>query len=70
MFCYLKTYVAIRMDEKVCRNRHGKTGKLGRVNRIVGQVGLTHIFQTNFFFFFNYKNKSITTYLEKMNKIN
>ena len=51
MFCYLKTYVAIRMDEKVCRNRHGKTGKLGRVNRIVGRVGLTHIFQTKFFFF-------------------
>ena len=52
MFCCLKTYVAIRMDEKVCRNRHGKTGKLGRVNRIVGRVGLTHIFQTKFFFFF------------------
>ena len=51
MFCYLKTYVAIRMDEKVCRNRHGKTGKLGRVNRIVGRVGLIHIFQTKFFFF-------------------
>ena len=51
MFCCLKTYVAIRMDEKVSRNRHGKTGKLGRVNRIVGRVGLTHIFQTNFFFF-------------------
>ena len=69
MFCCLKTYVAIRMDEKVCRNRHGKTGKLGRVNRIVGRVGLTHIFQTNFFFF-QLQKKSITTYLEKMNKIN
>ena len=40
------------------RHRNGKTGGLGRVNRIAGQTGcelswveLTHIFQTNFFFF-------------------
>ena len=40
---------------------------------VSGRVGLTCLFQTIFFFiifFFNYKNKSMTTYLEKMNKIN
>ena len=38
-----------------------------------GQVGFTCIFQISFFFsffFFNYKNKSMTTCLERMNKIN
>ena len=41
-----------------------------RVNRVTGRVRFTGIFQTSFFFFFNYKNKSMTTYLERMNKIN
>ena len=48
--------------------RHCKTGESGRVNWVADQVGFTHIFQTNFFFF-NYKNKSMTTCLERMNKI-
>ena len=53
--------------------RRGKTSGagrvgfgLGQVNKVVGRVELTHIFQ---FFFFNYKNKSMTTYLERLNKI-
>ena len=62
--------------------RRGKMGRSGRVNRVcrsnesrvnrvTGRVGLTRIFQTNFYFiFFNYKNNLMTTYLEKMNKIN
>jgi len=49
-----------------------------RANRVVSQSGyllgrveLTRIFQTSFFFFFfNYKNKSMTTCLKRMNKIN
>ena len=40
------------------------------LNKSIGlQVEFTSIFQTNFFFS-NYKSKSITTYLETMNKIN
>ena len=66
--------------------RRGKTVRFGsgqldlqvkrvifkRVNRVVGRVKLTHIFQTSFFFFFFQlqKKKSMTTYLERMNKIN
>ena len=46
----------------------GKTGGLGRVNQVVGRIELIHIFQI--IFFFNYKNKSMTIYLERMNKIN
>ena len=48
------------------RHRHGKTGGSGRVNRIAGQTGcelswveLTHIFQTNFFFFFSFEVDAI-----------
>ena len=40
-----------------------------RVNQVAGWVRFTRIFQTSFLFF-NYKNKSMTTYLERMNKIN
>ena len=42
------------------------------VNWVTGQVGFTYIFQTIFYFlfFYNYKNKSMTTCLERMNKIN
>ena len=49
--------------ESIVLGRHGKTGKSSR-------VGLSHIFKQGFFFFFNYKNKSMTTCLERMNKIN
>ena len=48
------------------RHRHGKTDGSGRVNWIAGQTGcelswveLTHIFQTNFFFFLSKCNLSI-----------
>ena len=50
--------------------RRGKTVGLGRVNWVVDRVELTRIFQTSFFFFQLQKKKSMTTYLERMNKIN
>ena len=43
-----------------------KTGHFKRVNRVSCQVDL--YFSNEFFF--NYKNKSMTTFLERMNKIN
>ena len=39
-----------------------------RVNRVTGRV--YPYFSNKIFFFFNYKNKSMTACLEKMNKIN
>ena len=72
--------------ESIVLGRHGKIGGSGRVNRVCGsigslvktgqsscgsgRVGFTRIFQTSFFFFFNYRNKSMTTCLKRMNKIN
>ena len=48
----------------------GQTGYRSFLNGSIGlRVVFTHIFQTSFFFF-NYKNKSMTACLEKMNKIN
>ena len=58
----------------------GQTGRGSKqiifkwVNQVTGRVGFTRIFQTSFFYFFifyfNYKNKSMKTCLERMNKIN
>ena len=66
-----------KAHESIVLGRHGKTcgsGRVGsiesRVNRLAGPTRLTHIFQTSIFFFFNYKNKSTITCLERMNKIN
>ena len=59
------------MARRVCQ-----VGSIGlQVNWVVGRVGsgrvgFTCIFQTSFFFFQLQKKKSITTYLERMNKIN
>ena len=64
--------------------RHGKMGglglSLGRVNRVCGSflnglIGLRvrsdlPVFFKQVFFFFNYKKKSMTTCLERINKIN
>ena len=66
--------------ESIVLGRHGKTGGSGRVygsigsrvNRVAGHVGLglPVFFKQVFFFFFNYRNKSMTTCLKRMNKIN
>ena len=67
--------------ESIVLGRHGKTGGSGRVNRVTGQNGsielrvesgwvYSYFSNKFFFFFFNYKNKSMTTCLKRMNKIN
>ena len=70
--------------ESIVLGRHGKTGGSGRVNQVCGSrvktgqssCGLGWVgpyFSEKFFdfyFLFNYKNKSMTTCLERMNKIN
>ena len=49
--------------------------RAGRVRFRLGQLGygsgrVDPYFSNELFFFFNYKNKSMTTFLERMNKIN
>ena len=67
--------------ESIVLGRHGKTCGSGRVGSIGSQVktgqsscgsGWVDLYFSNkfFFFFFNYKYESMTTCLERMNKIN
>ena len=68
--------------ESIVLGRHGKTGRSDWVNRVTGQNGSIELrvgsgwvypYFSNklfFFFFLNYKNKSMTTCLKGMNKIN
>ena len=76
-YSYIVFVSLYKAYESIVLGRHGKTcgsGRVGsiesRVNRLAGPTRLTHIFQTSIFFFFNYKNKSTITCLERMNKIN
>ena len=80
-YSYIVFVSLYKAYESIVLGRHGKTGGSGRVNRVCGSrvktgqssCGSSWVdpyFSNKFFFFFNYKNKSMTTYLERMNKIN
>ena len=70
-FNKIKVKYRIVMGDQTWQNMWVGSGS-GCVNQVVGQVRLGRVdpyFSNKFFFFSNYKNKLMTTCLERMNKI-